>query len=399
MIPIRTETSVKATPWVNYALIAANILAYFIFDYSRNESLALFKSEHLILHADWPQLYQFFTYQFLHASPTHLAGNMLFLWVFGNPVCGKMGGLAYLMFYVSGGVFSACGYLVGSSAPMLGASGAIAAVTTAYLALFPRSRVTVLFFFFIITYFDVPALILILFKVILWDNILAPGIGGGGAVAYSAHLSGYFFGFVVAMLMLWRRALPRDAFDMVALWKRWHQRRASAAALANPEARARAEFGAVARPVPASPERVAAENARLDQVTDLRSRIAGCLGTGDAGSGATLYEQLIGIDREQCLPEKQQLQVARQFYGTGRFPQAVAAFERFLACYPGSGDVNDVRLLTGIILARDLRQYETAERHLEEVRGRVGQGDRLKQCERWLGNVRAALGKAAPGQT
>ena len=399
MIPIRTETSVKATPWVNYALIAANILAYFIFDYSRNESLARFKSEHLILHADWPRLYQFFTYQFLHASPTHLAGNMLFLWVFGNPVCGKMGGLAYLMFYLSGGVFSACGYAWGSSAPMLGASGAIAAVTTAYLALFPRSRVTVLFFFFIITYFEVPALILIVFKVILWDNILAPGIGGGGVVAYSAHLSGYFFGFVVAMLMLWWRALPRDAFDMVALWKRWNQRRAYTAALANPEARARAEFGAVARPVPASRKQVAVEDTRLDQVTDLRSRIAECLGTGDVGSGATLYEQLIGIDQEQCLPEKQQLQVARQFYETGRFPQAVAAFERFLACYPRSGDGNDIRLLTGIILARDLRQYETAERYLEEVRGRVGQGDRMRQCERWLGNVRAALGKIAPDQT
>ncbi|MFH0982398.1 MAG: rhomboid family intramembrane serine protease, partial [Planctomycetota bacterium] len=63
MIPIRTETSVKATPWVNYALIAANILVYFVFDYTHNQALAQFKDENLILRADWPRLYQFFTYQ------------------------------------------------------------------------------------------------------------------------------------------------------------------------------------------------------------------------------------------------------------------------------------------------------------------------------------------------
>ena len=398
MIPIRTETSIKATPWVNYVLIAANILAYFIFDWSRNESLAGFKDKHLILHADWPALREFFTYQFMHANPMHLAGNMLFLWVFGNPVCAKMGSIPYALFYLAGGVFAAWGYALGATAPMLGASGAIAAVTTAYLALFPRSRVTVLFFFFIITYFHVPAMILIVFKVILWDNILMPGIGGGGAVAYSAHLSGYLFGFVATMLMLWLRALPRDTFDMVALWKRWHQRRAYAAALSDPTARARAEFGAVARVVPASREIAAAESARLDQVTDLRSRIADCLGEDDPESATALYEQLVSIDGGQCLPEKQQMQVARQFYATGRFPQASAAFEGFLACYPRSADAADVYLLLGIIYARDLRQYETAEKHLEAALERIGEGARVEQCKRWLREVRVALGKTAPEQ-
>ena len=398
MIPIRTETSIKATPWVNYALIAANILAYFVFDWSRDESLMRFKDERLILHADWPALHEFFTYQFLHANPMHLAGNMLFLWVFGNPVCAKMGPLPYALFYLAGGVFAACGYTFGATAPMLGASGAIAAVTTSYLALFPRSRVTVLFFFFIITYFHVPAMILIVFKVILWDNILMPGIGGGGAVAYSAHLSGYLFGFVATMLMLWLRALPRDTFDMMALWKRRHQRRAYAAALSDPTVRARAEFGTVARAVPESRESAAAESARLDQVTDLRSRIADCLGGGDAESAAALYEQLVSIDREQCLPEKQQMQVARQFYETGRSPQAAAAFEGFLGCYRRSTDAADVCLLLGIIYARDLGQYETAERHFEAALARMGDGARVEQCKRWLHDVRTALGKLAPEQ-
>lgn len=399
IIPIRTETSIKGTPWANYALIAANILAYFVFDYSHNRALGQFKNEHLILLADWPTLYQFFTYQFLHADPMHLAGNMLFLWVFGNPVCGKMGSVSYLLFYLAGGVFAAWGYAVGATGPMLGASGAIAAVTTAYLALFPRSHVTVLFFFFLITYFQVPALILIVFKVILWDNILAPGLHGGATVAYSAHLAGYLFGFVITMLMLWWRALPRDTFDMMALWKRWNQRRAYSAALADPQARAQAKFGSVARARSVSPEVVAVENARLDEVTDLRSRIADCVSGGDIGSAVTLYEQLVGVDAEQCLPQKQQLQVARQFYATGRFPQAAAAFERFLSCYPRSDDSDDVRLLLGIVYARDLGQYETAEKYLEESLERAGQSSRIEQCERWLRNVRSSLGKTGPDPT
>ena len=394
MIPIRTETSVKATPWANFALIAANIGVYLVLDYAHRPALMLFKNEHLLLQADWPKLYQFFTYQFMHASPMHLAGNMLFLWVFGNPVCGKMGTLPYLLFYLSGGVFAAWGYAFGASGPMLGASGAIAAVTTAYLALFPRSHVTVLFFFFIITTFEMPAMLLIVFKVILWDNVFMPGLHGADDVAYSAHLAGYLFGFVATMLMLWWHALPRDTFDMMALLKRWNQRRAYAAALSTPEARARAEFGTVARPIVASPA-AAAETARLDRVTDLRARIADAVTANDLPAAAAIYAELVSLDHTQCLPEKQQLFVARHFYETGRFPQAAAAFERFLDSYPRSPDGADVRLLLGIVYARDLRQYATAEKYLSESRERLAPGTRLEQCERWLHNVRAALGKIA----
>ncbi|MCP4592897.1 MAG: rhomboid family intramembrane serine protease [bacterium] len=396
MIPIRTETSIKATPWANYALIAANILAFFVFDWSGSEDLARIKEDRLILQADWPSLYQFFTYQFLHGGPMHLAGNMLFLWVFGNPVCAKMGGLVYALFYLAGGVFSAWGFALTSASPMLGASGAIAAVTTAYLALFPRSHVTVLFIFFIITTFEVPAMILIVFKVILWDNLLAPGLEGAGGVAYSAHLAGYLFGFVTTMLMLWMRALPRDTFDMVALLKRWNQRRAFSTAMTDPAARAQAEHGRVARTVTVSEQARAAEDAQMDQATDLRTRIAELLTASDPASAATLHEQLMTLDNRQCLPMQQQMQIARQFYESGRFPQAAAAFGRLLEIYPQCPDREDIGLLLGIIYARDLRQYRTAEKYLEASREGIGSGDRLRQCERWLETVRAALGDVAP---
>ena len=143
----------------------------------------------------------------------HLLGNMLFLWVFGNSVNGKMGDIPYLLFYLAGGVFAAWGYAILQAKVfyLVGASGAIAAVTTAYLALFPRSRVTVMvWFFFFIHFFEVPAMILIGLKVIVWDNVVAPKLAGADSVAYGAHIAGYFFGFLVSLNMLFLRALPRD---------------------------------------------------------------------------------------------------------------------------------------------------------------------------------------------
>ena len=79
--------------------------------------------------------------------------------------------------------------------------------------------------------------------------------------------------------------------------------------------------------------------------------------------------------------------------------EAAAAFDGFLACYPRSADAADVHLLLGIIYARDLGQYETAETHLEAALERIGERARVEQCKRWLRDVRVALGKAAPEQS
>ena len=84
-----------------------------------------------------PSLPTFITYSLLHENLMHLASNMLFLYIFGNNVNDKMGHLAYLGFYLSGAVFAGVGYAATSTQPVLGASGAVSAVTGAYLVLFP----------------------------------------------------------------------------------------------------------------------------------------------------------------------------------------------------------------------------------------------------------------------
>jgi membrane associated rhomboid family serine protease len=91
-IPIRTETVIRRTPSVNFALIAANALMFLLFD-ARFASDGMRAIGHRYLHLVGfePSIHQFFTYQFIHADFMHLVGNMLFLWVFGNSVNAKMG--------------------------------------------------------------------------------------------------------------------------------------------------------------------------------------------------------------------------------------------------------------------------------------------------------------------
>ncbi len=393
-LPIRTEMVARRTPMANYALLAANGMMYLVFNIVHNPALRAFHDRHLVLHGDWPVLHQYFTYQFLHADLWHLGGNMLFLWVFGNSVNAKLGNAAYALFYLAAGVFAALTFTVDSTDALLGASGAIAGVTTAYLVLFPRSRVTVLFVFFFITFFEVPAMVLIGVKVILWDNIFAPSIGGAGNVAISAHLGGYAFGFVAAGIMLAVRAVPRDHFDMLALLDRWNRRRQFRSVMSDPNAQRQAVYGTVARPAAPTPQEQRVEDQRLDRITDLRGQIGEILDRGDVSAAASAYEELIAIDPNQCLPAQQQVVVAREFYSTGRPPQAASAFERYLSSYRSGYEADEIRMLLGIIYARDLQQYGTAEKYLQEALRRLTDASRQSQCREWIAFAKTAMGNA-----
>src|SRR5215210_8958723 len=137
ILPLRTDSPLRNTPWVNWALILANIIAYgFEKGYYPGDA----RPGTYALSATDPRLYQFFTSLFLHANVQHIFFNMLFLYIFGNNVNDKMGHLGYLALYLAGGVFSGIGWLIFERhGYALGASGAISAVTGAYLVLLPRS--------------------------------------------------------------------------------------------------------------------------------------------------------------------------------------------------------------------------------------------------------------------
>ena len=405
MIPIATDTSVHRTPWANYGLIAVNVIIFMLaprlgerHPYYATSVVEQFLQKG-ILDRESPQLYQVFTYQFLHGNTMHLVGNMLFLWVFGNAVNAKMGHIPYLLFYLAGGVAAATGFMWANEGALLGASGSIAAVTTAYLALFPRSRVTILYFWIIIGTFELPSMLLIIFKMILWDNVIAPSLQGGQSnVAFDAHLAGYAFGFIATCLMLALRILPRDQFDIIALVRRALQRQQMRSIMSTPQAQAQAQFGRVARPV--SFDEISVKMADTAHGTDVaspaaqaRTEINEALERGDRETATASYEKLLELDPRCVLGRNQQMDIAHQFYTSGRFPQAVAAYEKFLSTYPSAAEANHVKLLLGIIYARDLHQYEVAEQHLRESLDRVTDDRRREQCLHWLKVANDALNK------
>ena len=400
ILPIRTESPIRRQPYVNFGLIAANMVLYLLLNEKLvGDAVLAFKQDYLVLDASEPGLIQFFTYQFLHADAWHLFGNMLFLWVFGNSVNGKMGGLPYLLFYLAGGVFAAWGWasMHEGRASLVGASGSIAAVTAAYLALFPRSRVTVLVWLFLIYFFQVSAMVIILVKIVIWDNIVAPNLGTPDNVANQAHLAGYLFGFVAAMIMLLVRAIPRDQFDILALWRRWNLRREFASTMAEPGAEAKARFGTAARTETVSPQRREAEEARLDRIEELRTGAANAFERGDMTGARGAYEALLAIDDQQCLSEMLQMAVARSYYDEGGHEKAAATFERFATSYPRSRETGQVLMLLGIMYARDLKDYERADERLTSALGAIQLAERRDQCLHWLREVRTALGRSMPG--
>ena len=154
-----------------------------------------------------------FTAMFMHASILHIGGNMLFLWIFGNNVEDAMGPVKYLLFYIGGGLAAlALQVAVGpnSAAPTLGASGAIAAVLGGYIVLYPRARVlTVVFIILFFTVIELPAFVMLGIwfaeQAVFGAANLTNPTGGGGGVAYFAHVGGFVFGLVTVRLLARRR--------------------------------------------------------------------------------------------------------------------------------------------------------------------------------------------------
>jgi membrane associated rhomboid family serine protease len=396
MIPISTDSPIRRTPLANYTLIALNALVFMVTVSHDGPGLRDGVTPFL-LHADEPAVSQFLTYQFLHGDSWHLVGNMIFLWVFGNPVNAAFGHAAYVLFYLAGGVTAGLGFALVSTHPLLGASGAVAAVTTSYLVLFPRNHVKFIYFFFFIGFFELPSLLIITAKIIVWDNLVMPSMSGPDNVAYSAHLVGYAFGLTATLLLLLLRALPRDHFDLLALIKRWHQRHTFAEAMRDPSAQAAAKYGRVARPVTlADAQRATPTDAQTDQITAVRTRISDCIADGDLAGAAERYQELLAVDDQQVLPRRQQLDVCNQLYADAGAMQAAAGYEKFLRHYSHAPEASEVRLLLGIIYARDLEQYEAAERHLQDVGGRLTDDRRIEQHRQWLDVVLTHLGRTSP---
>ncbi len=216
MIPLRDIIPSRTTPVVTICVIALNIVV-FLYELSLGRAVDAFMLHYGLVPAAFSWM-NVFTSMFLHGGFLHVAGNMLYLWIFGDNVEDRVGHGRFVVFYLLCGTAAALAQTIttpDSVVPMVGASGAIAGVMGAYFVLYPRSRIVTLvplFFFFQV--FEVPAIVflgiwfLMQFLSGVGSIVSTIGRGGGaggalGGIAFWAHIAGFVAG--ITGVVLFRR--------------------------------------------------------------------------------------------------------------------------------------------------------------------------------------------------
>jgi len=213
MIPLKDDNPHLSQPLVTYLLIAMNVMVFLRQVLLSGEAASEFVFTYGAVPAyitQGHQVHTILTSMFLHGGFMHLAGNMLYLYIFGDNVEALCGHLRFLVFYLlCGAVAFASHYLTATTSeiPMIGASGAISGVLGAYALRFPRARVYVLFpiFLWIYRIFKIPAALVlgIWFLLQLFSGVASSATGGG--VAWFAHVGGFIAGLVLIHFFEQRR--------------------------------------------------------------------------------------------------------------------------------------------------------------------------------------------------
>ena len=204
VIPLRDVIPSRTTPYVTIALVSMNVLV-FLYQLSLGPAVNDFVFAFGLVPAlfSWPTV---LTSMFLHGGFLHVAGNMLYLWIFGDNVEDRMGHGRFAAFYLLCGTAAALGQMLtspNSPLPMVGASGAVAGVMGAYFVLYPHSRiVTLVPIFFFIQIIEVPALFFLgiwfVMQFLSGVGSIATATGGQpvGGIAFWAHIAGFAAGIV-----------------------------------------------------------------------------------------------------------------------------------------------------------------------------------------------------------
>jgi len=385
LLPIRTNLRARRTPYANYALIVANVVIYFLtYQYNVQPGTGVVHilrpwAQQFQLLPERPQLWQFVTYAFLHGGPWHIIGNMFFLYMFGSNVNDKLGHISYICFYLAGAAFSGVGHAYihsASSVPTLGASGAVAAVTGAFLVLYPKTLITVVYWFFFIGTIDVPALYIIGLKMILIDNVIARSTLH---VAYDAHLAGYAFGILSILGVLGLGLISTSNFDMWAMLKRWNRRRCYRDVVAGgyDPYTGRSKVREVEAKVVKTPAQK-----KLQVKTDrLRQEILRLMLERSLPAASEAYLQLMTLDSEQVLPRQHLLDIANQLASDSRPAESARAYEQFLAHYGNYEYVEEVQLMLGLLYSRYLNQPTEALKHLRQAAEKLPDPGQSKMCK------------------
>lgn len=378
LIPLGTDRSLRRPTLVNLALVGLNIALFVAGQILERSDPKLFAAiqEQLVLDPHHFRWWNLVTYAFLHAGFMHVLGNMVFLWVFGPNVEDRFGRVGYAAFYLAGGAIAGGLHCLFESHPVLGASGAVAAVTGAYVVLFPHTRIKTLVLFFFIGVYEIPAWWIIGTQ-IAWNFYAQAMHGRGddvGRVATLAHLGGYGWGVVVSMVLLATHLLAREPYDLFTISRQAVRRRQfreahfqQARALEQSRAAEQAARGRKSDPVAA--ELIA--EARADVSTRIPEDMPGA---------AEAYRRLLGkhgvAPAAALLNRRLQYELANYLFESGDPQTAATAYQLFLDGYPNDSELPVVRLMLGLINARYLNDPVRAKQEIGKALPDLPEGQR-----------------------
>ncbi|MCA9276468.1 MAG: rhomboid family intramembrane serine protease [Phycisphaerales bacterium] len=299
------------------------------------------------------------TSAFFHAGFMHIFGNMIFLIVFGPSVEDRFGPWWYLLFYLGGAAASGLAHIAVDPHPAIGASGAVAAVSGAYLMLFPRTRIKCFVIFFIIGIFMIPSWWLIGLYIVLdlIEHVFTPENG----IANMAHLGGYAYGFVIALALLVTGILSPEPYDLFSTFKQRQRRKAFVSAHKMHEQ----HLNKVMRDE-------APRDPRSEHLASARAEIGSLLSEGQTDRAADAYLRMVeefGHDENAplTLHRDAQYQIANELYKRGDQVQAADAFSRLLGSYPGDPERHVITVLVARIRGEQQGDVPGAIVMLEEL--------------------------------
>ncbi len=358
LIPLGSDVPLRRPAVVTHALLGASLVmavAQLIYGASVEGGAEMWGRSLALLPGVSPW-WTWISYAFVHGGFMHLAGNCLFLFVFGPPVEDRLGRVRYLGLYVGGAVFAGLAErLLQGLHPMIGASGAISAVAGAFLVLFSRSGVRLFIFFILIGVVTFPAWVFILFHV-AWDFLKLGTDAGNTAVG--AHIGGYVFGAAVGSLCLATKLVKREGLDIFTMGKQVARKRAMKEA--SFLAARKAKFEASKPPDP-----------QVEAIARARAVVLDALNALDHAGAVAAYRELLGrfghLKHAVTLPRERQYEIANRLFERGDHTTASIAYQRFLEAYATDGEAPTVRLMLGLVSARYLNDPITAKRLINEA--------------------------------
>lgn len=363
LLPLNTDRPLRRPTLITHVLIGLNVVVFLIEVLLQRFEPDLFDRLHtaLWLHGAHLTPWSFITYQFLHADFLHLAGNMLFLFVFGPNLEDRLRRWWFLLFYLVGG--AAAGGIHALWTPLLpvvGASGAISAVTGAFLVFFPRTNIKVFVFFFVIGVFYIPAIWFIGFQIFM--NIFMQGVGAGTNVAHLAHLGGYAYGGFIAYVLLATGVVAREPYDLFSTARQARRRRAFKEITTRGH-----DPWAGAAPRRQSPRRESKPDPKAEEHANRRAEVSRLLASGDLAGAASAYRKLRADFERPLLSRDNQITLANYYFQQGEHADAAETYAIFLLKREKDHETPHIRLMLALLYARYLARPADARAMLHDL--------------------------------